>query len=368
MARIVIVGMGDNSGGVETYLMNFMEAMVQDNDLTFVNIVPERALAHTGEIHAAGAHVFATSGEYSLTSYFGRVRQARKILQHLRADVVYINALTTNFAYWVRAAEQLHIRSVFHSHNDMAVYGSRIKKLIATICKPFDQRVLKGTVQLAASLPAARFMFGKTQHATMIYNAIAPERWAFRAATRTQTRAMLGISATAPVVIVVARMHRQKNYPKIINIFAEMCRQCPEARLIVVGDGEDRETVRAQIETLHLTTQTLVLGQRRDVPVLMWASDVLLLPSIYEGLPFSVVEAQGAGLPVLASRGVVPEVANVTGDVHWQSLTQSDQVWAKQLLALATTPIDRLEANQIVAGSRFAFGQYQHQIRKIFTF
>ncbi|WP_461215317.1 glycosyltransferase [Lacticaseibacillus sp. GG6-2] len=368
MARIVIVGMSANPGGVETYLMNFMQTMVADNDLTFVNIAPEEPLAYADQINAAGAHIFAASGQYSLASYVGRTRQAHKILVHLHADIVYVNALTTNFAYWVRAANQIGAKSVFHSHNDAAVYSSRVKKLVATLIKPANQRVLAGCVQLAASMPAANYMFGPNQHATMIYNAIAPEHWRFQAETRQKMRAELGLAAEAKVIIVVARMHPQKNYPKILNIMAKVRQRDPNARLLVVGDGDERAAVDKQIDALHLRPVVKVLGQRHDVPALMAASDVLLIPSIYEGLPFIVVEAQGAGLPVLASAGVVPEAANVTGEISQTALVEDDDVWAQNVLTLAGKACDRQKMNAQIARSPFALAAYERQIRDIFQF
>ncbi|WP_394535144.1 glycosyltransferase [Lacticaseibacillus rhamnosus] len=366
MARIAVVGMSDNPGGVETYLMNFMQSMHQEHQLIFINIAPKHSIAYADRIRAAGAEIFDASGEYSLASYFGRAKQAEKILRHLQVDIVYVNALTTNFVYWVRAAKRLHLKAVFHSHNDAAVYSSQLNKLISTIIKPFNQHDLAATVQLAASMPAADYMFGAHQHATLIYNAIEPTQWRFDPAVRKQMRQQLNLKADAHVIVVVARMHRQKNYPKILDVMAQVAKLDPKARLLLVGDGEDHEAVVAQIKALHLEAKTKVLGQRRDVPALMAASDAVLMPSLYEGLPFIVVEAQGAGLPVLASAGVIPELANVTGEIQAISLNESDESWAKAMLTMLNQPVDRLAMNDQIAQSPFAMAQYIKQIQTIF--
>ena len=124
-----------------------------------------------------------------------------------------------------------------------------------------------------------------------------------------RVRADLGIAATAPVFAVVGRLNPQKNHALLIEAFADPALARAGAHLLVVGDGELRADVEAQIEGLELGPRVHLLGVRRDVPDLLAAADAFVLSSDYEGNPLVVMEALAAGRAVVATAvGCVPEL------------------------------------------------------------
>ncbi len=150
-------------------------------------------------------------------------------------------------------------------------------------------------------------------------------------------RADLGLEPTAPLLVHVGRVHPQKNYEWVVEVFAAVAAERPAARLALVGDadGPAGEPVRARIDQLGIRSAVILTGIRNDVPRLLGSADLLLFPSRWEGLPGVVLEACAAGLPVLASEiPGVPEIAEHFPSVHTLPLSAPAACWAERVCAL----------------------------------
>ncbi|MBI3621084.1 MAG: glycosyltransferase family 4 protein [Nitrospirae bacterium] len=122
-----------------------------------------------------------------------------------------------------------------------------------------------------------------------------------RSQARAKVRAALGLAPDAPVVLTVACLKPQKAPGDVVEVAARVCRDRPDARFLIAGDGELRPQLEAQIRAEGLEGRVILLGWRRDIPQLMRAADLFLLTSRWEGLPRAILEALAAGLPVVAT-------------------------------------------------------------------
>lgn len=368
MKRIAIVGMTSNPGGVERYLLNFTKAMSREFKLMFVNVNPTQKLAYENELLNSGCEIFLAQGKFSLQSYFGRMHIAKRILQETQADIVYVNALTTNNAYWVKAANKLKLKSVYHSHNTSAFFDNRLKKIIANIIKPYNQHILKFSTQLAVSDQAGKFMFGSLKKVQIIYNSIDVDQWKFNYEVRKKYRESLKVSQDDKLIAVIGRLEYQKNPLKALNICKQLHTSDKSYKFIFVGDGNLKNELSKQIEKFSLQLYVKILGVRNDIPQLMWSSDYLLLPSRFEGLPFVVIEAQGAGLPIIASKGVIPSLANITNQLSQISLTDSDTMWSEKIRSIPINDYNtRKKLNKKMENSKFSKGYFNRQINDLFA-
>jgi sugar transferase (PEP-CTERM/EpsH1 system associated) len=100
----------------------------------------------------------------------------------------------------------------------------------------------------------------------------------------------------------VGRMAAVKDYPTLIRAFAQVVEKYPQARLILVGDGVEYPACKRLTESLGVADKTWMPGERRDIPELMRAMDVFILPSLNEGISNTILEAMASGLPVVATR------------------------------------------------------------------
>lgn len=114
-------------------------------------------------------------------------------------------------------------------------------------------------------------------------------------------RRELGLDPGAPVVGTVARLHRQKGIGHLLRAAPRILEAVPEARIVVVGDGPQGAALRTQAGALGLGRRFLFMGERENARSLMSEFDVFVLPSLWEGLPFVLIEAAALGKPIVAS-------------------------------------------------------------------
>jgi glycosyltransferase involved in cell wall biosynthesis len=168
-------------------------------------------------------------------------------------------------------------------------------------------------------------------------------------------REEFSIPADVPLVVHVGRMHEAKNHRRVVLVFAQLTREHPEARLLLVGRRQDRiETpLQADIEHAGLSGRVIFAGERTDVAAILSVADVLLFPSLWEGLPGAVLESLRAGTPVIASTlPVILEVARLLPGITPVDLQATDREWADAVWQAAMRGRDHHARNATVSAFR----------------
>jgi glycosyltransferase EpsF len=202
-------------------------------------------------------------------------------------------------------------KRIAHHHQ---AYGNNILcKLMRIPCKIF------ATHWLACGEAAAINGWGssalKKGKVTILPNAIDPERFKFSESARREIRAKYGIAEDDFVVGHVGRFYPQKNHEFLIDVFAELHKQKSNAKLLLLGDGPLQEHIKQKVESLGLTSTVIFAGLQKDVAPFYSAMDVFAFPSLWEGLPLTLVEAQYTGLPCVVGENVTKETI-ITNKVH----------------------------------------------------
>lgn len=185
------------------------------------------------------------------------------------------------------------------------------------------------TDRLSCSEDAGKFLFGSKPF-TVIRNGIPIEQFAYDTGINSALRAEYGIPMDAPVIGCVGRMVKQKNYPFAVKVFAQFLRKRPDAKLVFIGDGTDRAELEQAIHDEGVTSFVLLLGVREDINRLYSMLDVFFMPSLYEGLPVSCVEAQASGLPCVYSTDV-PHESDITQTGLFVDRTADISQWVTAL-------------------------------------
>jgi glycosyltransferase involved in cell wall biosynthesis len=192
---------------------------------------------------------------------------------------------------------------------------------------------------LGCSVAAGRFVFGphidQKPNFSVACNAVDAARFCPDAAARARVRAQYGVPQTALLAGFVGRYNHQKNLGFLLDIFREMAARDARWQLLLVGGGEDQPMVDAKIAALGLQSRVRQAGVQSDIPDYMNAFDLFLLPSEFEGSPVTLVEAQGCGVPCLASTNV-PADGAVTELVRFLPLTAPTAEWAQAAQQAAT--------------------------------
>lgn len=181
---------------------------------------------------------------------------------------------------------------------------------------------------------------------TIIKNAVNTKRFSFSPTMREEMRSKLNLN-DAICFAHVGNFLLVKNHKFLIDVFAEIVKLKPESRLLLIGNGDEMEPAKSQVERLGLTDKVTFAGSLPNPEDYLQAADMIIMPSIYEGLPLTLVEEQASGLPVLASDSITPE-ANMTDYITFYSLSKTAAEWATQALSiLENFEADRVKASEI---------------------
>lgn len=278
------------------------------------------------ELKAVGSEVFTVN--YAADDLKRFIREVHEVFGKVGAAYDIVHCHMPNSAFCVlREAELVGIEHrVLHSHlnNSSDKFLHRLRNApLNAIGKHY------ATDCIACSDDAGRFLFGSRPF-TVINNGIPLEQFAYDPESRKLLRSELGIKETDPVVGCVGRLVKQKNFPFAVRVFAKFHEAFPDAKMLILGDGDDREKLEGIISSEHLSNVVILAGVRENINKLYSVMDVFFMPSLYEGLPVSAVEAQAAGLPCMYSDNV-PRETDITGTGTFLSLDADIDKWTKTL-------------------------------------
>ncbi|WNR43792.1 glycosyltransferase family 1 protein [Paenibacillus roseipurpureus] len=302
--RILHIVVNMNRGGAETLLMN----VYRNVDRTKVQFD-----FLTGKPGVFDAEITAMGGVIHRIPYVSDVGHTKYIqaLDHFFAahtDYRIVHAHMDKMSGFVlRAAKKAGIPiRIAHSHNTSSE-GSVAAKAYKWLAGTYIGSC--ATHFLACSTKAAQWLFaGKESRAVVIRNGIETEQFAYSPNVRKQVRQELHLPENAYVIGHVGRFFHQKNHAFLLDLFARLQEERPEAVLVLAGDGPLREEMEKKVKALHLKKKVKFLGVRSDISRLLQGFDIFVFPSLHEGLPVTLVEAQGAGLPCLISDTITSEV------------------------------------------------------------
>ncbi|MCS5480816.1 glycosyltransferase [Corynebacterium sp. YIM 101645] len=180
--------------------------------------------------------------------------------------------------------------------------------------------------RLAISVASGDFVFGEFSDYQVLPNAFDLSRYDI-SFSKQEARARLGLPENRIIIGQVGRLTKVKNQQFSIRLLKNLQKIHPDAMLILVGEGPDRKSLEDLVRFNDLENSIIFVGIQANIPEWMLTFDVLLMPSIYEGLGVVVLEAQAAGTPVVASTGV-PQFADIGLSIaSFLSLGDQDHHW-----------------------------------------
>ena len=352
------------TGGIESFLLSTLEHM--DRSDLEIDIVVEKKISdlYLSRVEAMGLGFKILSG--NTRKVFNNLVAFQALLQERKYDIVYLNIYQALSMLYARAAKLAGVPTcIAHAH------GSGLRPSITRQLKLFLHKVSKNMLSgnitqfWACSGKAAAFMFPKRTSYQFIPNGIIIDRFIFNSAVREKTRLELGLQ-NCYVIGSVGRLSSEKNQTFLLDILMFLKKKCPEAVLLLVGEGEERTRLEAKAKRLGLSDKVLFYGVSENIPHLLWTMDVLAIPSFVEGFGIVAIEAQAAGLPVFCSSGVPPE-AGPTELVRFLSLDAGAEVWADHIWASQGQGVVRIKTSETLKCAGFDIVSTANTIRSLFT-
>ena len=255
-----------------------------------------------------------------------------------KIDIVHVHGSSAIMSVELVAARLAGCKvRIAHSHNTTCENPKADK-----ILRPIFNR--NYTVAFACGQEAGRWMFGKRKF-TVIPNGRNLKKHEYSPAKRSEYRNRLGIPLDVLVVGHVGRFNRQKNHEYLVRIFREVYKKNRNSYLVLVGTGEKVEAIKTLVKKLELGKNVIFTGMIENISDYLSAFDVMLLPSLYEGLPLVVIEWQIAGLPCIVSDTVTKECA-ITSLVKFESIKKEPEAWANDIRNLALQ--DRNDSKEVI--------------------
>jgi glycosyltransferase involved in cell wall biosynthesis len=185
---------------------------------------------------------------------------------------------------------------------------------------------------------------------------------------RHELRRQLGLPENRVIIGQVGRLVEQKNYPLSILVVKELLQAGLDVHFLVVGCGHLENSIRGQLEAAGLSGRTTMVGDQHSVAPFYGAMDCLLFPSLFEGLGIVALEAQAAGVPIVASEFVPPEADVIPGMMEYVSLTASPGRWAEAVRRQLAQPLrSPREAAAQMAQSEYAIQQSMQKLCAIYS-
>lgn len=328
--RILHVLGGLSLGGAESRIMDLYRSTDRQK-MQFDFLVHSSEKEHFDEeIEALGGRIYRVPRFKVYNWFFYKRALKRFFAQHHEFRAVH-GHMTSTAAIYLPIAKKAGVPIVIGHARSAGVSGGLKGLLTKWLRRPLKHRA---DYCLACSKEAGEAVYGKkwmdAGRVEVIPNAIDADKYGYDENVRNEMRRELGLSDKL-VIGHVGSFREAKNHVFLIQIFAEIYKKRKDAVLLLLGDGALRETIEKQVSEAGLTQAVRFLGNQAKVSPYYQAMDYLVFPSLYEGLPGTVIEAQAAGLRILVSDAVTKE-AGVTELAEFFSLHKTASEWAAHVV------------------------------------
>lgn len=288
-----------NRGGAETFMMNVLRNIDKNKfELIFLCYL-DGAYDYEDEVRSLGGRIIRIK-DTRVRKPHAFIMNIVSIIKENSVNIVHSHVdYTTSYSMLAAKKAGVTLR-IAHSHNTRATRSTNLaRKIFPLVSKYIINRY--ASVRLACEESAGKALFYKKNRFEIIRNGINLEDFAFNISDRSRVRQSLSIDVSTKVILHVGRFEEQKNHTYLIDMFSTMTKGDPNIALILVGDGSLTGSVRSRVNELGLGDSVFFVGKQSDMASFYSMADIFLLPSLYEGLPVSLIEAQANGLRCLVS-------------------------------------------------------------------
>lgn len=330
-----------NTGGVETLLMNIYRNIDREKiQFDFMLHRPKGTGFYEKEIEELGGKIYSgipfnplKHKKYlkSIDDFFD---------EHSEYEIIHAHNAFSMFT--LRSAQKHGVRvRIAHSHNTapkLMHYKTPFKLYAKSKIKRY------ATDMFACSELAGDYYYGKklvqNNKVVIIKNGIDTDKFNYNNEIRRKIREELNLLDNKIAVVHVGRFNIQKNHEYLIDIFNELLKMNKNYKLFLFGEGELENNILRKVKRLNLQNDVEFMGVKGNINEYLQAMDIFVLPSLFEGLPLTGIEAQTSGLPCLFSDTITKEVA-VTELAEFLSIRKNPQIWANKILEITNKNIKR---------------------------
>ena len=360
-----------NRGGAESMIMNYYRQM--DRTKVQFDFLVHRAQrgAFDDEIAKLGGEIYhfnpinpiLTSAYYNdLRGFFKAHPEYHIVHSHINTFSCFPLKIAKEFNIKCRIAhahiaiDKVTLRSILSNKESLK---ENLKKMVKLHLK--KKVTTHATHLLSCGNKAGDWLFGSAPF-TIMNNAIHTQTFKFNPTASKAYKNKYHIKKEF-VIGHVGRFVSQKNHTFLLKIFAALVKKYPSSILVLIGDGPLKKRIEDEAKQLAIYDKIKFLGVKSDIPELCQMMDVFLFPSFYEGLPVTLVEAQAAGLKILASDNITKEVC-LTDNIQFFSIKETADFWANKILEL--NPVKKTDQTTYIVKGQYDIVSNTNKIQKFY--
>ncbi|MEW7291819.1 glycosyltransferase family 1 protein [Aquimarina sp. 2304DJ70-9] len=326
-------------GGAESMIMNYYRNIDRKKiQFDFLVHRQERG-AFDDEIENLGGTIYRMNpiNPFFPNSYYNELRSFFK--EHSEYTIVHSH-LNTFSSFVLKIAEEFKIPyRIAHAHTateriklkDMLHPKSAKEALKKSVKFQLKKRIHNHTTHyFSCGEKAGNWLFGAEQSFEIMNNAIDAEKFTYNPKVSEDYKKELNLEDEL-VLGHIGNFTDPKNHTYLLKVFQKVLQKKEDSSLVLIGDGPLRKSIENEAKSLSIDHKVHFLGLRTDIANLCQMLDVFIFPSLYEGLPVTLIEAQAAGLKIFASDTITKEV-HITDDITFLSILDNPSVWADDIL------------------------------------
>ena len=358
-------------GGAESMIMNYYRK-IDKSKVQFDFLVHRKQRgAFDDEIEAIGGKIYRFNpiNPIQASTYYNALREFFKA--HLEYQIIHSH-INTFSCFPLKIAREFKIPCrIAHAHIaiDKVTVASLLsnKESLKENLKKIVKLRLKKKVKVHAThlfscgKKAGDWLFGDTPF-TIMNNAIDTHTFKFNP-TISETYKYNFHIKNEIVIGHVGRFVSQKNHVFLLKIFAALVKKYPSSILVLIGDGPLKKRIEDEAKQLAIYDKIKFLGVKADIPELCQMMDIFVFPSFYEGLPVTLIEAQAAGLKILASDTITKEVC-LTDNIQFFSIKETADFWANKILQL--NPVKKTDQTTHIVKGQYDIVSNTNKIQKFY--
>lgn len=364
MKKVLIFAPTASSTGITQYILNILgelkAADVHIDILSFHNDrLKEWTLGHGTKYYDLDISMYKHPFLY---------RRFLKQVFSQGYDAVHFNLSSISTLTIFKYAKKCGVKKIImHSHSSFTDLASKLRRTVFSnlhkFLRCFANRYYD--VKCACSVPAAEWMYGEKEakNALILNNAVDTDKFSFSAEFANEIRNKYGVK-TKYLVGHIGRFTMQKNHGFIIDTFNELCSLRDDCTLMLIGNGEFLESIKNKVKELNLNEKIIFVDFQKEIYKYYSAMDLFIMPSLFEGFPITLVEAQANGLCSLVSSAVTGD-CDLTGLLEFFPLSEGSMGWAEKISEMLSCS-GRKDVSQMLCERGFSLSGQANAISKLY--
>lgn len=323
--KILLIGMSANYGGIETYIFNLIKNA--DRKLFSFDILYPRLdeMPYEEELKKLNCNI------HKITPRTKNRKLHIKEIKNIYAknyDYIHYNIMSYSWFEPIVLSKNTNSKLILHSHgNDIKNCYSIKRILLNSLGKHKIKNIKYYKIACGKQIGDETF---KNNKYLIFNNGINIEKYIYSEKTRKEYQSIFGINKNEIVLGLVAAFNKIKNHTFLLNVFKEYQKLNKNCKLILIGTGKLMKKMKKKCQKLNIEDKVLFLGIRTDVNQILSLLDIYIMPSLHEGFPISLIEAQVNGLKCYASDRI-DNTINISENVEFLSLNKSPKYWAEYI-------------------------------------